>query len=363
LLERACEIACGAVPHSETEKRLRIIREKILPAVFAHPDKALVDMALQRVARFLKLSDPKLLHPKSELVVEKPVVEVRQKSAPEAPRILSRAGAAVAPRPAGAVVARTHVAQLPAVAPPPNGPRWMALTGEMKFVVHLVFSQREDLPTRLRHLFEGTEGLRDQELVWRDLCGETLSDLLSSDSKELVRDILHFQHSFGGESLLGRWQALKEAQGEESSTALLWLVAFAQGQREALEALQAHTLLRALQEEGGSRPLNKRASHLPVDFFKGAAVSSLRLSVKGAELSARKGTLKSGLEYLLQSLEKEYVLKSWRRQARLLAAGEWEEGLSREEVQNEVERLEGLLEFVTQREAHLKKSEGSLEMV
>lgn len=339
LLERVCEIACQGVDARDSEKRLSLLREKVLPALAEHPDAATKDLALQSVASFLKLSDHRLLVPSA----------VRGGSVSPAGRP-GPAGISASPilRGRGQLASSTSTAV---------GPSWLAGTAERKFLCALVFAERSDMPQRIRILSEGLEASNEDEALRVEVCESTLSRALSEDSKSILRDVLHMQQVLGGKAVVG---ASFSGELSEMTDNLRILVALARGDEAELTSLGALGLRQASAAPLAFRRAGRDGGNKEADAENAFAPRHLSLVLRAlvdAECSARQGTLKNWVERALAMLELEHLKLMWRLENRALAELVASAAPGREELEARVSDLHAALEMVAEELEPRKKHE------
>jgi|GEM_PF-513421 len=345
LMNKVCEIACQKIAVNDVERRLAAVREKILPAISEHPDPATRDLALQSVASFLRLSDHRFLIPGH--------VPVQTVASPTSVKPTQVVPVSFVKQAAQAPVSQgsPRVGAVKEDSGQPPGPQWKATPAEVKFVCNLLQAERADLPVRLRVLFEGSEVEGDDEALRVEVCGETLTHSLSEASKELVRDLLHVQHSLGGRSIL--WAQDERDLGDTAAN-LRILLALARGDDGSLERLGAASLVKGASIGQGKSLRSVRAGADHANAFAPPLLATLRLALRDAECSSRQGSLKSGLERILTGLEKDFLVSRWRAESRRCAELGPHETQARLEAENFLKRAEETLALMEERESRKK---------
>ncbi len=351
LMDKVCEIACVGIDPRDGEKRLSLLREKVLPAIAEHPDAAMRDLALQSVAGFLKLSDHRLLLPSSSSLVPS-AVRTRARPFPEADPAAPLSGGRATFAEVRLGTASTAVASPKAAEGTPAAPRrmptWQAGSAERKFICALLYAERTCLPRRLRILSEGLDVKDDYESLRVEVCESALSRALSDDSKEILRDILHMQQALGGKAVV---EAAFGGELSEMTENLRILVALARGEERELTTLgalglrnsgPAPALVRRASREGGTKDVE------PENSFSSSFAPLVCRALVDAECSARQGTLKNWVERALALLEFEHLKVLWRLENRALAELVAAEGAGRDELQARVSDISAALAMVSE---------------
>jgi DNA primase catalytic core len=190
LLDRVFQIMCEESNAHSSELKLSTLRTQILPEVFEMEDKALQELALIRCAQLVGLSGPDLLQPRSfgknSKAAQKPSESVNPTAvaAPKAPALIIPKGGEKGhflPKNVSTAVSKSI---------------WRPRPESFRLVCSLFFARHEDLPQRLRDLFEGNL-LSEREHDAAQLCAQGLAFGLDSTTQDILRESLELHYYYG----------------------------------------------------------------------------------------------------------------------------------------------------------------------
>ena len=308
LLDRVFQILCAPKGTETPSEKLNLLRREILPKVMAIADVGQKELALERCSQLIGvsregLSAPTEARPSSKLSARVPSASgatLKDSSEVEA-RI----------RPAGNLIPMSPQ-QEPALKR--SEAFWTPRPEVLKLILALYFAHHEDLPLRLRQLFEGKE-LDESSAKQAEMCAIALDQGLDQESKEVLKLALEAHYEFEGRSLIEKSELFWESESESLFTKLGLLCR--RGPDLGADGDAFWNAWLRLASLGTATTVDRRslgrsgASAKDTRSGKPASLATTRVVVDAAlkdlDASAKLGTLNITLERQLLLLEREQI--------------------------------------------------------